>query len=244
MTNRGLAACAALACVVVLGSPAVAQFGGGGLTVNVPLSGIFHPGLPIDGSGKPFIDYQFTVNAPGTYQFDLISSSTSSYDPYLIVMQNGVQIASNDDANGLNSRIVTFLQPGYYVIRVTRFGTGPVSFPVSFTLTAMAAVAPVPIPVPTPMAFPLTDAAARVLATQYYATQSEWAGQYAITILRTRVVPTGPTSAEVHIRYSYTCLLGRCGGSRTGLDQRVFYYQLIGSQWSCVRMGPHMSAIF
>ena len=58
------------------------------------------------------------------------------------------------------------------------------------------------------------------------------------------IQPTGPTTAEAHIRYQYQCVRRRCRGARSGHDQRVFYFQWNGSQWTCVRMGPHMSARF
>ena len=122
----------AISCVVFLFSSegtAFAQYGGF-LTVNRPLSGVFAPNLPIDASGKPFIDYTFVVSVPGTYQIDLVSSNTSVYDPYLVVMNGPARVATNDDGgSGFNSRIVTVLNPGQYTVRVTRFGSGPISVP-------------------------------------------------------------------------------------------------------------------
>jgi hypothetical protein len=241
MRSPSVLSLAAIFAVLTLASPARAQFGGM-LNVNVPVSGIFTPRLPLDGTGKPFIDYQLYVNAPGTYQIDLHSSNTAVYDPYLTLIQNGGQIAGNDDgAGGLNSRILQFLQPGMYIVRVTRFGSGPVAMPVSFSLSVLAAATPQPQP---SLGQPLDEGMARTLAIRYYSTQSEWAGQYGISIMQTRMVPLGPDQAEVHIQYQYTCLRNQCGGGRFGSDQRVFYYQRYGTQWQVVRMGPHMSAVF
>lgn len=244
MCTRTIAALTLCGAALLFSTNAAAQFSGGALAVNVPVSGVFSPGLPMDHSGKPFVDYHFFVNVPGSYQIDLRSTNTSVYDPYLILMQNGMQIDRNDDGGGsLNSRISRFLQPGQYIVRVTRFGSGQISFPVPFTLAVVMAAAPMPQP-PVYGGSPLTEPLARVLATQFYSSQSEWANQYAITILRTRMMPTGPDAAVVHIQYRYTCLNNRCRGARTGMDQRIFYYQRFGAQWRVVRMGPHMSAVF
>lgn len=240
--------------MVVFALPAEAQYGGY-LTINTPTSGVFHPGLPIDARGKPFVDYQFVVSAPGTYQINLTSSDTSSYDPYIVLLLNGIEIARDDDGAGaLNSRLVRFLQPGQYTIRVTRFGSGPVSRPVAFTLSATSSVG-----VGGPVVHPyrphhrhhrgrgqgrgnaLTDAAARVLITQFYNTRSRWAGQYAVTIAQTRLVVTGPRTAEIHARYHYTCVRRHCRGGRSGVDQRVFFLRRRGPQWQVIRMGGHMS---
>lgn len=231
-----------LACLLAA-APAAAQIMGGTIGVNRPVSGVFSPILPIDASGKPFIDYQFVVQVPGTYQIDLRSTNTAVYDPYLVLLQNGRRIASDDDGAGaLQSRLNRFLQPGYYTIRVTRFGTGPVNIPTAFTLsiTSAAMVAPPPVVAPN---F-LTDALARVLVTQFYGAQSEWAGQYAITINRTRLVPTGPNAAQFHVNYNYSCIRNYCQGGPAGVDQRVFFFQRYGPSWRVVRMGGHMSGRF
>lgn len=229
--------------LLVAASPAAAQLMGGTIQVNRPTSGVFTPILPIDSSGKPFMDYQFSVQVPGTYQIDLRSGNTNAYDPYLVLIQNGRRIASNDDGGGsLQSRISRFLNPGYYTIRVTRFGTGPVMIPTSFSLSVTAAVMSAPPPVVA--ANFLTDALARVLVTQYYATQGQWAGQYAVTINRTRLVPTGPHAAQYHVNYNYSCIRTYCGGGPAGVDQRVFYFQRQGPSWRVVRMGAHMSGRF
>jgi hypothetical protein len=230
---------------LVATATAHAQYGGF-LNPNVPISGVFTPNLPMDASGKPFIDYQLVVQAPGTYQINVVSSNTTSYDPYVIIMNGAARIAADDDGgNGLNCRLVHHLMPGHYTVRVTRFGVGPVSVPTAFTISVTAAVTPPMVhqPRPRPPAM-LTDAMARVMATQFYNTRSEWAGQYAITINRSRVIPMGPNAAQVHLGYSYTCIRARCRGTRSGSDQRVFYFQRFGAQWQVVRMGGHMSASF
>lgn len=221
---------------------AQAQYGGY-VNVNAPISGTFSPQLPMDNTGKPYIDYHFVVQAPGSYQINLTSSDTMNYDPYLILMQGHRRIVEDDDGAGnLNSRIIHFLNPGTYTIRVTRFGTGPVTGYVAFTLSITSSVGYTP-PVNTYIT-PLTDALARVLVNQYYSTQGQFAGQYAINIIRTRMVNTGPTTAEVHVQYHYTCMRSHCSGARSGQDQRIFYFQTIGNSWRVVRMGPHMSAWF
>lgn len=244
MTRRLCVGFVLAAAVVAVAPSASAQFYGGFLSVNAPVSGVFTPSLPIDASGKPFVDYQFVVSVPGTYQIDLTSTNTSFYDPYLTLMQNGMTIASNDDGGGsLNSRISQFLAPGQYTVRVTRFGTGPIQIPVAFSLSVTAAMMGV-TPPPPMMGTPLSESLARVLATQYYNSYGEWAGQYAMTISRTRLVPTGPTTAEVHVQYNYTCIQSYCGGARSGVDQRIFYFQRTGLQWQVVNMGGHMSAWF
>lgn len=244
MTRRICVGLVLAAAIVAVAPSASAQFYGGFLSVNAPISGVFTPTLPIDASGKPFIDYQFVVSVPGTYQIDLVSTNTSYYDPYLVLIQNGATIASNDDGGGaLNSRISQFLAPGSYTVRVTRFGRGPIQIPVAFSLSVTAAMVSVTPPLPT-MGMPLSESLARVLATQFYNSYGEWAGQYAMTISRTRLVLTGPTTAEVHVQYNYTCIQAHCRGARSGVDQRIFYFQRTGLQWQVVNMGGHMSAWF
>ncbi len=249
-TSRSLIPLAVAGALLALAPAAAAQAFGGTLNVNVPVSGLFSPGLPMDGTGKPFVDYHLYVSSPGSYQIDLFSTNTSVYDPYLILMQNGVQIERNDDgAGGLNSRIVRYLQPGMYIVRVTRFGSGPVQVAVPFTISVVAAVSTTPPPPPPPppvhVGPPLTESLANTMALAFYSTRSEWAGQYAITIMRTRVVQVNPRQAEVHIRYRYSCIRARCRGARHGVDQRVFYFRRgRGGQWRVVRMGAHMSAHF
>jgi hypothetical protein len=111
--------------------------GGQMVAPGIPINGLFLPSFPVDpGESRPYIDYTFNVSYPGTYQIDLTSSNTSVYDPYLILFQYGSEIERNDDGAGmLNSRITRFLQPGMYTIRVTKFGSSPVTMPVSFSLT-------------------------------------------------------------------------------------------------------------
>lgn len=126
------------------------QVSGGGGAVGVPVHGamVVHPGVPVRGtfqptfpvdprSRRPYIDYMLTVAVPGTYQIDLMSPSSSAYDPYLYLLQGGVQIATNDDGGGYpNSRITRYLAPGVYQVRVSSFRSGPIG-PVGFTLQVM-----------------------------------------------------------------------------------------------------------
>jgi hypothetical protein len=116
---------------------------GGPLAVGTPASGTFAPGLPVDQSGKPYIDYTFNVTAAGNYTFDLISTNTTEYDPYISLMQGTNEIAHDDDGGdqALQSRLTHSLQPGAYTVRVTRFGDSQVTQPVPFTLTATQAAA-------------------------------------------------------------------------------------------------------
>jgi len=109
---------------------------GGAVTVGTPISGTFGTGLPTDEMGKPYLDYTLNVATAGTYIITLTSVDTTVYDPYISLMQAGAQVAYNDDGdNGLNSRLEHEMQPGDYVIRVTRFGGGQLESAVDFTLT-------------------------------------------------------------------------------------------------------------
>ena len=118
-----------------------APSGGTALTPGTPATGVFTPGLPTDATGKPYVDYTLTVTAPGNYQFDLISSNTSAYDPYIRLLQGTNEIASDDDGGDapLQSRLTHMLQPGTYTVRVTKFGSTQVSQPTPFTLTVTQA---------------------------------------------------------------------------------------------------------
>ena len=210
--------------------------------VLLNIQGAFHPGLPMDPSGYPYVDYTMTVSRPGVVTIRLVSGNTGTYDPYLRLFLGGRQIASNDDGGGgLNSQISQFLQPGMYTVRVSKFGSGPVRIPTPFTLTATLAGGGPPM---MGGISPITDPLARSLASAYYHSYGEWAGQYAMQPNMVRLVPTGPTTMQAHIRYTYSCVRRRCRGARSGHDQRVFYFQWNGSQWQCVNMGPHMSARF
>jgi hypothetical protein len=97
------------------------------------------PGLPVDPrSRRAFIDYTITIPVPGNYQIDLMSGNASAYDPYLYLLQNGVELGSDDDGGGYpNSRITRFLAPGVYVIRVSTFRRGQIPAPAAFTLSVM-----------------------------------------------------------------------------------------------------------
>lgn len=107
------------------------------LVLNVPLSGTFTTDLPTDIHNRPHLEYTFNATLSGRYQFDLISSNTTAYDPYIRILRGTTEIAHNDDGAGaLNSRITTDLRPGLYTIRVTKFGTGQIQEPTEFTLTA------------------------------------------------------------------------------------------------------------
>ena len=108
--------------------------------VNVPVSAMFAQGLPVEpDSGRAYMDYVFNVAAPGNYTITLISPNSSAYDPYLRLMQNGVELEHDDDGAGYpNSRISRQLMPGSYMIRVTSFRRGQIAAPAPFTLTATA----------------------------------------------------------------------------------------------------------
>ncbi len=227
------AACAAAALLVAAPGAARAE-------VILNTTGMFHPGLPFDPSGYPYVDYTMTVARPGVVTIDLRSASTSSYDPYLRLFAGGAQIAYDDDGGGaLQSRISQLLQPGVYTVRVSKYGSGPVRAATPFTLTAVVAGSGPAYGVP-----PMTDALARTLAIQFYHSWGEWAGQYAMSPSLVRLQPTGPTTYEAHIQYQYSCVRRRCRGAPSGYDQRVFYLQWNGSAWQCVNMGAHMSARF
>lgn len=119
-------------------SPATAGGTARAVTVGTPVTGAFTPGLPTDQHSKPYLDYQLTITAAGTYQINLVSSNTSVYDPYLRLMQGTNELAHDDDGAGnLQSRIQHQLQPGSYTIRVTKFGSGQVASPVPFTLSVV-----------------------------------------------------------------------------------------------------------
>jgi hypothetical protein len=110
--------------------------GGQVITANIPMQGVFMPGLPLDNEQRAFMDYTLNVGSPGYYTITLISSDSSAYDPYLRLMQNGVQLENDDDSAGYpNSRISRQIMPGSYVVRVTSFRRGQIPAPASFTLT-------------------------------------------------------------------------------------------------------------
>lgn len=116
-------------------TPAVPSQAGGFVTVGTPLSGIFSPGLPVTTEGRPYMDFTLNVAAPGTYTFNLVSSNTTVYDPFLRIMQGAAVIEENDDAGNLNSQIQRPLVPGTYTIRVMSFMNTQVTTATPFTLT-------------------------------------------------------------------------------------------------------------
>lgn len=69
----------------------------------------------INGTLRSGVDdsYVFTLDNPS---FVIVSLNSSSFDPYLEIRQNGVVIAENDDANGLNPEIQEQLPAGTYTI--------------------------------------------------------------------------------------------------------------------------------
>jgi hypothetical protein len=116
------------------GMPGMPGMGGGQvIQPNVPVTGVFSPGLPISPEGRPYMDYTLNVPTGGMYTITLMSSNPSSYDPYLYLLMGGNTIAQNDDAIQLNSQISQQLMPGTYTVRVSCFLS--VSSPTSFTLT-------------------------------------------------------------------------------------------------------------
>jgi hypothetical protein len=118
--------------------PAFPTVGGGVVTVGSPVAGMFTPGLPVDGDNRAYMDYSLTLAAPATYTITLMSPSSAAYDPYLRLMQNGVELEHDDDGAGYpNSRISRFLAPGTYTVRVTSFRRGQVAAPAAFTLMAI-----------------------------------------------------------------------------------------------------------
>jgi hypothetical protein len=117
----------------------------GAATVNAPVRGTFAPGLPIDGSGRPYVDYTVQIGQPGQYRFDLVSANASLYDPFLELRQGGMLLSRDDDGGGYpNSRITISLNAGTYVVRASSYRQGQVPAPVAFTLT----IAPVNAPPP------------------------------------------------------------------------------------------------
>ena len=114
--------------------PGMPGMGGGQMIQpNMPVTGVFAPGLPMSPQGRPYMDYTLNVASAGMYTITLMSSNTTSYDPYLYLLMGGNPIAQNDDAINLNSQISQQLMPGVYTVRVSCFGS--VSTPTSFTLT-------------------------------------------------------------------------------------------------------------
>ncbi len=114
------------------------SYGSYSIFPGVPVSGTVMPGLPVDpSSGRAFIDYTLSISAPGTYQIDLMSGNSSAYDPYLYLLQGGMEIDRNDDGGGYpNARVTRFLGPGVYTVRVSSFRSGAIG-PAAFTLQVL-----------------------------------------------------------------------------------------------------------
>jgi hypothetical protein len=92
------------------------------ISVGVPLSGTIGPSV-VTVNGEPRIDHPLTITTTGEYQIDLVSADTNHYDPVVVLLRDGVELARNDDGpNGLNSQLVMHLAPGAYVVRVSAFG--------------------------------------------------------------------------------------------------------------------------
>jgi hypothetical protein len=119
-------------------APTMPTQGGQMVTVGVPMSGVFAPGLPVDGEDRAYIDYTLNVAAPGNYTINLVSPNSAAYDPFLRLLQNGVELEHDDDSGGYpNSRITRQLAPGNYTVRVTSFRRGQIDAPAAFTLTVV-----------------------------------------------------------------------------------------------------------
>jgi len=121
-------------------TPAAAPSPGGAVNIGTPQVGTVGPGMATNERGRPYIDYVLVVPSAGTYQIDLVSASSSAYDPYLYLMHDGAEIDRNDDGGGYpNSRISRALQPGTYAVRVSSFRSS-IPAPASFTLTVSRAL--------------------------------------------------------------------------------------------------------
>ncbi len=124
--------------------------------VGSEVTGRFTPDLPRDDLEKAHVDYRLSIAEPGTFDIDLTSENTGVFDPYLRLLRDGREVAADDDggADPLQARIVRDLEPGAYVVRVTKFGSQPVDEPVGFTLRVARAERTVvdEPPPPTPLA--------------------------------------------------------------------------------------------
>lgn len=112
------------------------------LQLGVPITSAFSeqdPAAPF--SWQTGHAWPFEVATTGLYQLRMDSSSI---DPVLDLYRDGVQIASNDDAEGLNSRITTRLTPGAYVVLARSFSDGAVG-PYTLAVNAMEATSPQPV---------------------------------------------------------------------------------------------------
>lgn len=118
---------------VALGQSSATQ----NIRVGSRIQGVFTTNLPIDQNGKPHIDYSVNITAAGSYSIELDSANVDVYDPYIILLQGGTEVGSDDDGGkeALQSRLTINLQPGTYTIRVTRFGSGQLLSPTPFELS-------------------------------------------------------------------------------------------------------------
>lgn len=105
--------------------------------VGSRVQGTFTTNLPLGQSGKPYIDYEVNIVSAGRYSIELESANVDVYDPYIILLRNGAEVGQDDDGGKgmLQSRLTLELQPGTYVIRVTRFGSGQLQSPTLFELS-------------------------------------------------------------------------------------------------------------
>lgn len=156
----------------------------------------------------------------------------------------------------------TFAMPGYESQTIS-------ATPINNTITVNATLVPIggaqPVaqpPVaqaPPPVAQPLVaqespairpppsgeleESDARRQIMRYYATRSEWSGQYVMRrIVRMRMDRASPDRIEAHTGYDYQCILPQCGGASDGYDARIFTFQRSGSGWRVVHMSGHMTA--
>lgn len=102
---------------------AAAQPGAAAAGAPVPLA-VGQPPATLNVPIPPSFNLQITT--PAEYQIDV--TTTSSGDPRIFLYQGDTLLEDNDDGGeGLNSRIVRFLAPGTYSIRVVELRTQPMS---------------------------------------------------------------------------------------------------------------------
>ena len=196
----------------------------------------------------PIKVYEFTLTKRGPVTINV----TSRFDNFLELYGHdpNTPLATDDDSGGNhNARITRTLTPGTYYALVAPYsdGSGP------FTLHISAPQEPATPPSESSdqtsstetTVGALTETGARVLATRFYSTRSEWAGQYTIDrFLRSRLDQSSPSAATLHAEYRYRCIRDSCGGSRDGVDQRTFQLRRQGDEWRVTSMGGHRSASF
>jgi hypothetical protein len=96
--------------------------GGQPVTLDMPTTVIitsFTPMLQAGGSERRCAEYPFTAPSAGRYQITLTSIGTG--DPFVSVYRDGTEVAYNDDADGLNSRLEQDLEAAAYQIRACTF---------------------------------------------------------------------------------------------------------------------------